>query len=220
VRVLIVEDDDRLRQVMVRSLTGEGLSAESTGDGDEAAWMLSEFPYDAVVLDWMLPGRSGVTLCRELRGRENWTPILMLTARDAVEDRVEGLDSGADDYLVKPFSLEELSARLRALVRRGSVPRPNQLTAGNIVLDPPTRRVLVGKGDVKLTPREFSLLEFMLRRKGEVLTRSELIENVWDYAYDGNSNVVDVYIGYLRRKLGTEGDRLEPIRGVGYRLRQ
>jgi two-component system OmpR family response regulator len=219
VRVLVVEDDDRLLNVVMRFLGNEGHSVQSTSDGDEAAWMLSEFRYDVVVLDWMVPGRSGVSLCRELRAREDWTPVLLLTARDAVQDRVEGLESGADDYLVKPFSLAELAARLHALARRGHAPRPSQLTAGDIVLDPRTREVSVGSAVLALTPREFALLEFLLRRKGEVLSRAELIQNVWDHAYDGGSNVVDVYVGYLRRKLGREGDRLEPIRGVGYRLR-
>jgi two-component system OmpR family response regulator len=219
-RVLVVEDDERLLSVIVRFLEGEGHALQSTRDGDEAAWMLSEFRYDVVVLDWMLPGRSGVTLCRELRAGEDWTPVLMLTARDAVQDRVDGLGSGADDYLVKPFSLAELAARLHALARRGRSPRPTRLSAGEIVLDPRTREVSVRSAGIKLTPREFALLEFLLRHKGEALTRTELIENVWDHAYDGGSNVVDVYVGYLRRKLATEGDRIEPIRGVGYRLRE
>jgi two-component system OmpR family response regulator len=144
----------------------------------------------------------------------------MLTARDALEDRVTGLDSGADDYLVKPFAFSELAARLRALVRRGNVPRPVELQAGGIRLNPATRKVSVGPDEMSLTPKEFSLLEYLMRHKGRVLSRVSLIEHVWDFAYDGGSNVVDVYVGYLRKKLGAEGDRLETIRGVGYRLKE
>ncbi|MDP9234644.1 MAG: response regulator transcription factor [Actinomycetota bacterium] len=219
-KILVVDDDEKLRALIARALSEEGHIVDSTADGEEAIYLAGETSYDAIVLDWMLPGRSGVDVCRHLRAQGHWTPVLMLTAKDALEDRVTGLDSGADDYLVKPFAFSELTARLRALVRRGSVPRPVELQAGDIRLDPVTRAVSVGSNEMSLTPKEFSLLEYLMRHKGRVLTRVSLIEHVWDFAYDGGSNVVDVYIGYLRKKLGAEGDRLETIRGVGYRLKE
>jgi two-component system, OmpR family, response regulator len=218
-KILVVDDDEKLRALIVRALSEQGHIVDSTADGEEAIYLAGETSYDAIVLDWMLPGRSGVDVCRHMRAKGHWTPVLMLTAKDALEDRVTGLDSGADDYLVKPFAFSELTARLRALVRRGSVPRPVELQAGDIRLDPATRAVSVGSTEIPLTPKEFSLLEYLMRHKGRVLTRVSLIEHVWDFAYDGGSNVVDVYIGYLRKKLGAEGDRLETIRGVGYRLK-
>jgi two-component system OmpR family response regulator len=218
VRILVVEDEDRLRGLLHRALTQEGHIVDAAVDGEEAQYMIREVDYDALVLDWMLPKLPGTEVCRLMREREDWTPVIMLTARDALEDRVEGLDAGADDYLVKPFAFSELAARVRALGRRGANTRPVPMGAGAITLDPATRRVTVGEADVELTPKEFALLEHMLRHKGEVLTRASLIENVWDFAYDGASNVVDVYVGYLRRKLGDEGGRIEAVRGVGYRL--
>ena len=217
-RILVVEDEERLRGLIVRALTEEGHVVDAAADGEEAAYLLREVGYEAVVLDWMLPKLSGVDLCRDMRAADNWTPVIMLTARDALEDRVGGLDAGADDYLVKPFAFTELSARLRAVGRRGSTPRPITLQAGPIVLDPAAHTVSVNGRTVDLTAKEFALLEHLLRHKGEVLSRATLIENVWDFAYDGASNVVDVYIGYLRKKLGDEGGRIESIRGVGYRL--
>jgi two-component system, OmpR family, response regulator len=219
-KILVVEDDDKLRPLIARALSVEGHVVDSTADGEEAIYMIGEISYDAIVLDWMLPGRSGIEVCHDLRAKGHWTPVLMLTAKDALEDRVAGLDSGADDYLVKPFAFSELAARLRALARRGSVPRPVDLEAGSIRLNPATRDVSVGSAQISLTPKEFSLLEYLMRNQGRVLTRVSLIEHVWDFAYDGGSNVVDVYVGYLRKKLGAEGDRLETIRGVGYRLKE
>jgi two-component system OmpR family response regulator len=217
-RILVVEDEDRLRALIVRALTEEGHVVDAAADGEEAAYLLKEVGFEAVVLDWMLPKLSGVDLCRRMRDSKDWTPVIMLTARDALEDRVGGLDAGADDYLVKPFAFTELSARLRALGRRGVTPRPAVLTAGTIVLDPATHTVSVGDEAVDLTAKEFSLLEHLMRHKGEVLSRATLIESVWDFAYDGGSNVVDVYIGYLRKKLKGEGQRIGSVRGVGYRL--
>ena len=219
-KILVVDDDDKLRALIARALSEEGHVVESTADAEEAIYLAGETSYDAIVLDWMLPGRSGLDVCRDMRTKGHWTPVLMLTAKDALEDRVTGLDAGADDYLVKPFAFSELTARLRALVRRGSVPRPVELQAGDIRLDPATRAVSVGSTEISLTPKEFSLLEYLMRHKGRVLTRVSLIEHVWDFAYDGASNVVDVYVGYLRKKLGPEGDRLETIRGIGYRLKE
>ena len=217
-RILVVEDENRLRGLIVRALTEEGHVVDSAADGEEAAYLLNEVAFEAVVLDWMLPKLSGVDLCRRMREADDWTPVIMLTARDDLEDRVGGLDAGADDYMVKPFSFSELSARLRALGRRGTTPRPNVLEAGPIVLDPASHTVMVGGEGVDLTAKEFALLEHLLRHRDEVLSRATLIENVWDFAYDGASNVVDVYIGYLRKKLGDEGRRIEAVRGVGYRL--
>lgn len=217
-RILVVEDEDRLRGLIVRALTEEGHVTDGAADGAEAAYLLDEVDYDAVVMDWMLPKLSGVDLCRQMRRSEDWTPVIMLTARDSLEDRVNGLDAGADDYLVKPFAFTELLARLRAIGRRGSTPRPTILSSGAITMDPATHRVSVGDLDLELTAKEFALLEHLLRHKGEVLSRANLIENVWDFAYDGASNVVDVYVGYLRKKLGDEGIRIESVRGVGYRL--
>ena len=214
----MVEDEDRLRRLLEEALAQEGHVVSSAKDGDEASYMVKEFSFDAVVLDWMLPGRSGIEVCREMRDADDWTPVIMLTAKDALQDRVQGLDCGADDYLVKPFSFVELGARLRAVSRRTPTSRSGKLVAGDISLDPATRRVTIGERPIDLTPKEFALLEHLLRHKGEAVSRMSLIENVWDFAYDGNSNVVDVYIGYLRKKLRDEGDRLQTIRGVGYRL--
>jgi two-component system OmpR family response regulator len=217
-RVLVVEDDDRLRDLLCRALSREGYVVEPAPDGVEADYQLREFDFDAVVLDWMLPGPSGISICSEMRKRNDWTPVLMLTARDDLDDRVLGLDAGADDYLVKPFAFGELAARIRALIRRGKAPRPLQLSAGGVMLDPATRRVQVSDKDVDLTPKEFSLLEYLLRHKGEVVSRNKLVEHVWDFAYDADTNVVDVYVGYLRRKLGEEAKRLMTVRGIGYRI--
>lgn len=217
-RILVVEDEDRLRGLIVRALTEEGHVVDAAADGEEAAYLLKEVSFEAVVLDWMLPKLSGVDLCRKMRESGDWTPVIMLTARDDLEDRVGGLDAGADDYMVKPFAFTELSARLRALGRRGATPRPTVLSSGPVVLDPAGHTLTVDAQVVDLTAKEFALLEHLLRHKGEVLSRATLIESVWDFAYDGGSNVVDVYIGYLRKKLGDEGQRIESVRGVGYRL--
>jgi two-component system, OmpR family, response regulator len=221
-RVLVVEDEVRMAKVIKRSLMREGLAVDVAPDGEQAIWMATAVDYDAIVLDLMLPGRSGFDACRILRERGVWSPVLMLTARDGVEDRVAGLDTGADDYLVKPFALAELHARLRSLVRRGSPPRPTVLCVGDLRLDPARREVHRGEVRIELAAKEFALLEALMRRPGEVLTRLELIEQAWDLAYETRSNVIDVYIRRLRRKLdepfGTSS--VETVRGAGYRLRE
>ena len=205
-----------------RGLREEGLSVDVTGQGEDAVWMAAATDYDAVVLDVMLPGANGFEVCRRLREEDVWAPVLMLTARDAVEDRVAGLDSGADDYLVKPFSFAELLARLRALVRRGATERPPALEVGDLRLDPATRRAWRGDREVPLSAKEFALLETFMRRPGEVLSRLQLLEHAWDHAYENRSNVVDVYVRYLREKLDRPFgvDSIETVRGVGYRLRE
>jgi two-component system OmpR family response regulator len=216
-RVLIVEDDLRMASLVRRGLTGEGLAADVAGSGEDALWMAQAHPYDAIVLDVMLPGLDGFETCRRLRGAGVWVPVLMLTARDAVEDRVAGLDSGADDYLVKPFAFAELLARLRALARRGESERPAVLVVGDVRLDPATHEVRRGETPIALSAKEFALLEIFMRRPGEVLSRLHLLEHAWDFAYENRSNVVDVYIRRLRRKIGE--DAVETVRGAGYRLR-
>jgi two-component system OmpR family response regulator len=199
-----------------RGLVQEGHAADVAARGEDALWLAEAHQYDAIVLDVMLPGLSGFEICRRLRNAGVWTPVLMLTARDADEDRVAGLDAGADDYLTKPFSLAELFARLRALSRRGDHERPTELVVGDLRLDPASRRVWRGKAEVELSPKEFALLETFMRRPGQVLSRLQLLEHAWDFAYENRSNVVDVYVGYLRQKLGFE--RFETVRGAGYRL--
>ena len=216
-RVLIVEDDLRMASLVRRGLTGEGLAADVAADGEAALWLAQAHPYDAIVLDVMLPGLDGFETCRRLRGAGVWVPVLMLTARDAVEDRVAGLDSGADDYLVKPFAFAELLARLRALARRGEGERPAVLAVGDLRLDPATREVRRGETPVVLSTKEFALLEIFMRRSGQVISRLDLLEHAWDFAYENRSNVVDVYIRRLRRKIGPEA--IETLRGAGYRLR-
>jgi two-component system, OmpR family, response regulator len=222
VRVLIVEDELRMASLIRRGLVNEGLAADVAGSGEDALWMADAHEYDAIVLDVMLPGLDGFETCRRLRGAGVWTPVLMLTARDAVEDRVAGLDGGADDYLVKPFAFAELLARLRALSRRGDAERPAVLTVGDLQLDPATREVRRGTTPIALSAKEFSLLETFMRRPGDVLSRLQLLEHAWDFAYDNRSNVVDVYIRRLRRKIDQPFGResLETVRGAGYRLRQ
>jgi len=210
-----------MADVIRRSLVREGLAADVACDGETAIGMAAAVDYDAIVLDVMLPRLSGFDACRALRERGIWSPVLMLTARDAVEDRVAGLDCGADDYLVKPFALAELHARLRSLVRRGRLERPTVIHVGDLRLDPARREVHRGQVPIGLSAKEFALVETLMRRPGEVLSRVELIERAWDLAYESRSNVVDVYIRRLRRKLdepfGTTS--LETVRGVGYRLR-
>ena len=207
--------------VLKRGLEEEGHAVDIAPDGPEAVWMATENPYAAVVLDVMLPGFDGYEVCRRLREARVWVPVLMLTARGDVSDRVKGLDAGADDYLPKPFSFVELAARVRALVRRGSQERPTVLEVGDLRMDPATRQVWRGGSAVELSPREFSLLDLFMRHPGVVLTRSRILEHVWDFAYDGTSNVVDQYVAYLRRKLDQPFGRedFETVRGVGYRLR-
>jgi two-component system OmpR family response regulator len=220
-RVLVVEDTLKMAGLIRRGLVEEGHAADVAPNGEDALWMAEAHPYDAIVLDVMLPGLSGFETCRRLRNAGVWSPVLMLTSRDAVEDRVAGLDAGADDYLTKPFTFSELLARLRALVRRGAHERPAILRSGDLALDPASRRVTRGRVVVELTAKELALLEYFMRRPGEVLTRSRIIEHVWDFGYDGDSNVVDVYVRYLREKIDRpfRRDTIETVRGSGYRLR-
>jgi two-component system OmpR family response regulator len=220
-RVLIVEDEPRMRDLIHRGLEAEGLAADVAAAGEEALWLTKAHDYDAVVLDVMLPELDGFETCRRLRAAGTWAPVLMLTARDAVEDRVAGLDSGADDYLVKPFAFAELLARLRALARRGEGERPAVLDVGDLRLDPATHEVTRDATPIELSPKEFALLETFMRHPGEVLSRLHLLEHAWDFAYDNRSNIVDVYVRRLRRKIDEPFDRdsLETVRGVGYRLR-
>ena len=220
-RVLIVEDEPRMASLVRRGLLQEGLAADVAATGEDALWMAQAVEYDAIVLDVMLPGLDGFETCRRLRSDGIWTPVLMLTARDSVEDRVAGLDTGADDYLVKPFAFAELLARLRALARRGEPERPAVLEVGDLRLDPATRQVWRRGAEVHLSAKEFALLETFMRRPGEVLSRLHLLEHAWDYAYENRSNVVDVYILRLRAKIDEPFGRgsLETVRGAGYRLR-
>jgi two-component system OmpR family response regulator len=221
VRILVVEDTERMAELLRRGLSEEGYAVDVVAGGQDAVWMASENPYDAVVLDLMLPDLDGFEVCRRLRDAGRWAPVLMLTARDAVGDRVRGLDVGADDYLTKPFAFEELLARLRALVRRGGRERPPILAVDDLMLDPATKMVRRGDQPIALTPKELSLLEYFMRHPAEVLTRTRLIEHVWDFAYDGDSNVVEVYVRYLREKIDRPfgRDSIETVRGIGYRLR-
>jgi two-component system OmpR family response regulator len=221
VRVLVVEDDARTASMLRRGLTEDGYSVEVSGDGLDAVWRACENTYDAIVLDLMLPGIDGFEVCRRLRAAERWAPILMLTARADLPDRVRGLDGGADDYLAKPFSFEELSARLRALVRRGAPARPTVLEAGSLRLDPATRQAWRGTVALELSTKELALLELLLRRPDEVLSRTFILDHAWDSSYDVSSNVVDQYVSALRRKIDRPFgvDQLETVRGAGYRLR-
>lgn len=220
-RVLVVEDEAKMADLLRRALEREGYAVDVAADGTEALWLGTENPYDAVVLDVVIPPPDGFEVCRGLRDAGRWVPILLLTARDAVEDRVRGLDAGADDHLPKPFSMSELYARLRALTRRAARERPSVLRVGDLALDPASHRVERGGVPVELSPKQFSLLELFMRRPDDVLTRSEILDHAWDFAYDGTSNVVDVYVGYLRDKIDRPFDRrtIETVRGVGYRLR-
>jgi two-component system OmpR family response regulator len=224
VRILVVEDSEKMLGLVRRGLEEAGFAVDAARDGDEAIWFASENPYDAIVLDVTLGGSAaidGFEVCRRLRGAERWSPVLMLTARDAVEDRIHGLDVGADDYLTKPFSFDELVARVRALVRRGAEPRPPILRVGDLSLDPAAHQVLRDGRTIDLTSKEFALLEFLMRHTGEVLSRAILIEHVWDFAHDGDSNLIDVHIRNLRMKIDRPFglDSIDTIRGVGYRLR-
>ena len=220
-RLLVVEDTARMAELLRRGLVEEGHAVDLVSTGEEAVWMGTENPYDAIVLDLMLPDFDGLEVCRRLRANGQWAPVLMLTARDALGDRVAGLDSGADDYLTKPFSLAELLARLRALRRRGAEPRPAVMRVGDLSLDPAAHEVHRGTTHVSLTPKEFALLEELMRHPGEVLSRTHLIEHVWDFAFEGDSNVIEVYIRYLREKIDRPFRQrsIETVRGVGYRLR-
>jgi two-component system OmpR family response regulator len=222
VRVLVVEDDPKMARLIGRGLRAEGDVVDVAGSGEDAVWAAGSTAYDAIVLDVMLPGADGFQTCRRLRDRGVWAPVLMLTARDAVEDRIAGLDGGADDYLTKPFSFAELRARLRALVRRGAPARPTVLDVGDLRLDPATRRVWRGTTEIALSQRELALLEALMRRPGEALSRLELLEQAWDHAYENRSNVIDVYVRYLREKVDRPFGRatIETVRGHGYRLRE
>jgi two-component system, OmpR family, response regulator len=221
VRVLVVDDDVRMASAIRRGLRYEGLVVDVAGDGEEALRTAGATDYDVIVLDVLMPGLDGFETCRRLRADGLWTPVLMLTARDSVEDRVRGLDGGADDYLTKPFSLAELTARLRALVRRGPGERPAVLEAGDLRLDPATREVRRGEVEIALSAREFALLETFMRRPGQVFSHLQLLEAAWDLGYEQRSNVVEVYVRYLRQKIDRPfGVRsLETVRGAGYRLR-
>jgi two-component system, OmpR family, response regulator len=220
VRILVVEDEQRLGAALRRGLEREGFGVDVAETGTEGLWLATEATYDAIVLDVLLPGMNGFQVCAELRARGRWTPILMLTAKDGPLDEVEALDTGADDFLSKPFEYPVLLARLRALLRRGGGERPVVLTAGDLSLDPAEHRCSRGDTEVPLTRREFAVLELLLRRKGEVLSKAQILEHVWDFAFDGDPNIVEVYVAYLRRKIDTPFGRrsIETVRGVGYRL--
>jgi two-component system OmpR family response regulator len=217
VRVLVVEDEAKLASLLRRGLRREGMGVDVARSGEDALVRAAATDYDVILLDLMLPGYDGFEVCRRLREDGVWSPTLMLTALDGVEDRVRGLDSGADDYLAKPFSFEELLARMRALVRRAAPPRPTVLRSGDLRLDPATHRVWRGGAELSLTAREFALLEVFMRQPGQVLSRFELLEHVWDGSYENRSNVIEVYVGYLRDKL--DRNTIETVRGAGYRLR-
>ena len=220
-RVLVVEDEKKLGELLRRGLREEGYAADVADRGEEALWMARAVPYDAIVLDVMLPGTDGFEICRRLRRDGVWTPVLMLTARDAVDDRVVGLDAGADDYLTKPFSFEELLARLRALTRRAPVARPAVLGEDDLRLDPAAHRAWRGDRELDLSAKEFALLELFMRRRGVTLSRTQLLDGAWDISFESRSNVVDVYVRYLREKIDRPfgRDSIETVRGVGYRLR-
>ena len=220
VRVLVVDDDRRLARALKRGLESEGFAVDIAFDGEDGLWHARENSYDALVLDVMLPGMNGLELCARLRAEGQWGAVLMLTARGGEHDEARALDTGADDFLAKPFSYVVLVARLRALLRRGRVERPVTLHAGDLTLDPATHEVRRGDRTVELTPRQFSLLELLIRRKGEVLSKREILDHVWDFAFDGDPNIVEVYVGQLRRRVDAPFGRtsLQTVRGVGYRL--
>lgn len=221
-RVLVVEDSPKMGGILRRGLTEDGYAVDLTTTGTDAIWLVTETPYDAVVLDVSLPDMDGFEVCRRLRVADRWPPLLMLTARDSVSDRVAGLDAGADDYLTKPFAFAELLARLRSLIRRGPRDSSPVLTVGDLALDPAAHEVRRGPKPIRLSAKEFALLQYFMQRAGEALTRTQLLEHVWDFAFDGDPNIVDVYVGYLRDKIDRPFGRqsLQTIRGVGYRLRE
>jgi two-component system OmpR family response regulator len=222
VRILVVDDEPKLAALLARALREDGHAADVAGRGEDVLWMAQATPYDAIVLDVMLPGLDGFEVLRRLRREAVWTPVLMLTARDAVHDRVDGLDAGADDYLTKPFSIDELLARLRAIVRRGPVERPAVLAVGDLRLDPAAHRAWRGETELHLSAREFALLELFMRRPGETLSRLQILNGGWDMSFESRSNIVDVYMRYLREKIDRPFGRasLETVRGIGYRLRK
>ena len=221
-KILVVEDELKMASLLLRGFRKNGDAVDVARRGEDAVWMSGAADYDAIVLDVMLPGMDGFETLAVLREKGQWTPVLMLTARDAVEDRIAGLDVGADDYLTKPFSFAELLARLRAIVRRGPVERPTILEAGDLRLDPATKQVWRGTTEVELTAKEFALLETFMQRPGEVLSRDHLLEQAWDMGYDNRSNVIAVYVNYLRDKIDRPfgASSLETVRGAGYRLRK
>jgi two-component system OmpR family response regulator len=221
-RVLVIEDELKMAALLRRGLSEDGLTVDVAEDGERGLLMAGANPYDAVVLDVMLPGIDGFETCRRLRHDRIWAPVLMLTARGALQDRVAGLDGGADDYLVKPFAFSELLARLRALVRRGNVERPPVMEVGDLRLDPGTHEAWRGDTEIRLSSKEFTLLEIFMRHPGYVLSRTQLLEQAWEYDYDRRSNVVEVYVRYLRRKIDVPFDKIsiETVRGAGYRLRK
>jgi two-component system OmpR family response regulator len=220
-RLLVVEDEKKMAGLLARGLKEEGHAVDVAGRGEDALWMARAVPYDAIVLDVMLPGLDGFATCRRLRDDGVWAPVLLLTARDGVEDRVEGLDTGADDYLVKPFSFSELLARLRALTRRAPSERPVVLEVGDLRLDPAAHRAWRAGDELELSAKEFALLQLFMSRPGQTLSRLQLLEGAWDMAFESRSNIVDVYVGYLRQKIDKPYGRrsLETVRRVGYRLR-
>ena len=220
-RVLVVEDEPRMSMLLQRGFREEGYAVDAAGDGTDGLWLAMEQDYDAIVLDIMLPEVDGIEVCRRLRAESRWAPVLLLTARDGVDDRVRGLDVGADDYLTKPFSFAELAARVRALVRRQTGARPPLLEVGDLRMDPARHRAWRGDVELKLSPKEMALLELLMRHAGDVVSRTQILDHVWDFAYDGISNVVDQYIGYLRKKIDRPfaRDDIDTVRGVGYRLR-
>ena len=219
-RVLVVEDERRLATSLRTGLEAEGFAVDVAPDGGQALWFARENEYDAILLDIMLPVLNGYKVCETLRDEQNWTPILMLTAKDGEWDQVEALDTGADDYVTKPFSFDVLLARLRSLLRRGRHERPTSLSAGDLVLDPASHRASRGDAVLPLTAREMSLLEFLLRRKGEVVTKQQILAHVWDFSFEGDPNIVEVYVARLRRKIDRPFglDSIETVRGAGYRL--
>jgi len=219
-RILIVEDEVAMADSLREGLTAEGFAVDVAHDGEEGLWYASEVDYDAIILDLMLPKMNGYKLCSSLRDAGDWTPILMLTAKDGHLDEAEGLDTGADDYLTKPFSFVVLLARLRSLLRRPGHARPTQLVAGDLSLDPATREVRRGDGVVDLTPREFSILEYLMSHPGEAISKQTLIEHVWDFSFDGGPNIVEVYVGSLRKKIDAPFSRqaIVTVRGAGYKL--
>jgi DNA-binding response OmpR family regulator len=220
-RVLVVEDEARMASLLERGLREEGYAVDVASDGPDGLWMATENDYDAVLLDIMLPGFDGFDVCRRMREAGRWAPVLLLTAREGVDDRVQGLDAGADDYVTKPFSFAELAARVRALIRRGPGTRPAALEVGDLRLNPATHRAFRGDVDLELSPKEMAVLELLMRNAGAVVTRTQILEHAWDSNYDGGSNLVDQYIAYLRKKVDrpfSRGD-IETVRGVGYRLR-
>ena len=219
-RILVVEDDTRVARAVKRGLEAEGYAVDVAGNGEDGLWLATENDYDALVLDVLLPGIGGLDLCRRLREAGDWTPVLVLTALDDPADEARALDGGADDFLGKPFSYVVLAARLRALLRRGAETRPVELTAGDLRLDPARHRVWRGETPVELTPRQFALLEFFLRRPGEVLSKATILEHVWDFAFDGAPNIVEVYVRQLRQRIDEPFGRhsLQTVRLAGYRL--